>query len=565
MLTLSPRDRHCRYLPAPEGKLGYGFGDFLSQVGVRLPNDIELLDMVRRGWIRPLLRIRIPSHYYMEWNDYPNHGRKRALAGEDTWADALRVRIAFPGVRQEHSFDLAGDWFKHFLDDPTNILAQEAWAHSIPAGPGIEEPEILVHPVRGERIAPWIDYFGYWQVYELIEVLHDLRLCGPVLDHQEVETDFLAVLKSLPLRRERSQHRIHSTREHWNSRARVFDWLSRFRTLLGRAGELHLPLSEIENGTRRLLAAQDLTTDDIKEGMRKVLLVEWERWLPSLNEESAMPRLLREHLRQDVLRAVEFLELVTGEEVDFGNSLWGRAPDRQNYGFTPLLDVLPFEAATAKWDFAAQAMVYIDSAPLLMTEERIESLVERWWRPSVPFRRFCVAFKRLHDQIINNNAFVDLRASSPMDFVTLCTLHAEKIFQDHHYSVHPGKALPRRNRDLFLSALRDVLVLTLGSNEESDRAIAELSTILRTRDQLHDLDANPRDPFLRETDFTLGDTVQRNILVSFGNLVILRNYVAHHDVLDRRIISESEMSFAALLAVLIPTLLVLEVSPSPPA
>ncbi len=97
---------------------------------------------------------------------------------------------------------------------------------------------------------------------------------------------------------------------------------------------------------------------------------------------------------------------------------------------------------------------------------------------------------------------------------------------------------------------------------ELERKVSELEGVLKTKDQLHDLKANPRDPFIALSDITSGDEATKQILVSFGNLVILRNYVAHHDVLDREMIYDPKIATAALQAILISTVLVLELPPT---
>ena len=49
------------------------------------------------------------------------------------------------------------------------------------------------------------------------------------------------------------------------------------------------------------------------------------------------------------------------------------------------------------------------------------------------------------------------------------------------------------------------------------------------------------------------------VAIAFGNLLILRNYVAHHDVLDDTLLGDPSYAVPAIEAVLVPTVLVLEI------
>jgi len=198
--------------------------------------------------------------------------------------------------------------------------------------------------------------------------------------------------------------------------------------------------------------------------------------------------------------------------------------------------------------------------------QRLEAIVSRWGSISeaVAFRRFCVAFMRLHEHMAPaEEDRIGLRASTPMEYLILCTLHAEKIFQERYLFAHGGiRSLPRNNRTIFLEAVREMLNARGRDLAcEVEQGVRELEGVLKTKDQLHDLKVNPRDPFIALTDIAFGDEATKQILVSCGNLVILRNYVAHHDVLDREMIYDPKIAKTAIQAVLIPTLLVLGLAP----
>ena len=234
-----------------------------------------------------------------------------------------------------------------------------------------------------------------------------------------------------------------------------------------------------------------------------------------------------------------------------------------NHGFTPLPEVLPFEALSAKWSFPEQAMVYLENkAPVMgpINEDRLASLAERWWHESVQFRRFCMAFKRLHDDYsISSEDRIGLRAHTPVEFLILCCLNAEKIMQKRCRQKQIGAAtsgIKKCFAGMYGEVLRERGIANYRQQE------ANLITVLATnsRDQLHNLPQNPRNPFLMPDEIHWGDEGIKGLALAFGNLVILRNYAAHHDVLDDRILGDPTYALPAIDAVLIPTVLVLELS-----
>jgi hypothetical protein len=553
-MLIHSTDEHCRYLPAPECNPGLGFGGFVKEMGVTLP--YELHDMIRFGWIRPVLRVRIPTEFYLAWENYPAYGLQGNIADADLWAAQLRERCAFLGARWYGDRDPAGTWYYNFLDDQASELGRQAWANSIPVGSEADDPIPVAHPRRNELVRPWIDYFSYWQVYELIEVLDHLQVCGPILDTPEVELVLETLRQSLSWRRQDSLLRIQATRQRWERNARVFDWISRYRTLLAISSRMPITPVKVDEGAARLMRDRGLSPEQLRQDIRDVLLEEWQRL------QHRLPAPAREHFREDIMRAVQFYEAVTGKEADLADPYW--APrDRMNHGFTPLPEVLPFEALSAKWSFPEQAMVYLEGRAQVIgpiSEDRLEALAERWWHPSVQFRRFCMAFKRLHDDYsVSSEDKLGFRARTPIEFLILSCLNAEKMLQMRYRHRRPGANLPRSARTLVGEMYGEVL-RARGVLKPSVNA-ARLVELLRQndRDQLHGLSQNPQNPFIVTQEITWGDALTSALAIAFGNLVILRNYAAHHDVLDDMLLGDPKYALPAIDAVLIPTVLVLEI------
>jgi hypothetical protein len=554
-------DQNCRYLPAPGGSLDHGFGGFLREVGVRLPASPDLRQMVRHGWISPVLRVRLPETFYLGWENYPANPFLGTLAQEDRWANELYNRCAFPGVAARQG-ELSGDWFNHYLDDPADGLARQVRDHAIPAAPGAEEPAPLYHPHRETAIYPWIDFFGYWQVYELVELLRAARLFSPPLNEPGAEEALAATCRHLSDLRRLSDRGMQGIRDRWERNRPIFEWVSRYRTLLAIFADTDEDWSKVREAAPRLLADLAVTPPQLKEAIRNILLVEWQRLKPpGRGQEEIIPRLLGAHLQQDIERALSFLREVSDEEVELDDPFWGLPDDYMNRGWAPMPVALPYEALEARRAFPEQAPLYFrDLNPLLgpspVDQARLRALMARRWSGSVPFRRFCLAFQRLHDHLRTDlDDKIGLRSQTPMEFLILCALATERILRDRHLarSTPPAK-IPGVTR-LITSAAGEVL-RSLGISSPAP-GLKELAEVLGRKGQLHDLHLNPRNPFVAMADFAWGDPLSKSLLVTFANFGILRNYAAHHDCLDDQFVYGS-MALTAVKAVLVPTVMVID-------
>ena len=314
----------------------------------------------------------------------------------------------------------------------------------------------------------------------------------------------------------------------------------------------------VTDAAPRLFAELGLTSDLLRAGIRDVLLVQWRQWNQPNGENSGIRKPIRAHFQQDIQRAVEFLEEATGQEVDLDDPYWGSS--RRNMHWTPLADALPYESLGARREFPLYASMYLEKLNSLLGERRFDEtrlrrLVEIWWPQSVAFRRFCLAFHRLHGHLgTSKDDKVGLRTETPVEFLILCTLHAEKILRDDHMARTMVTKVPGVR--VITMSCAEVVLRSFGIPEASS-AVQELGNALKLRDQLHNLPENPRDPFVVPGYFALEGKLGQLILASFANFVILRNYVAHHDCLDDQLVY-TEMGETALNAVLIATLTILD-------
>jgi len=250
----------------------------------------------------------------------------------------------------------------------------------------------------------------------------------------------------------------------------------------------------------------------------------------------------------------------TGQDIDYDDPFWGIPEDRMRRTWAPLPEALPYESLEVKRGFSLQASVYLDDVNLLLGERpfdeaALKELVTTWWPRSVALRRFCLAFQRLHAHLSTEKGDkIGLRAQTPVEFLLLCVLHAEKILRDRYLEARPGTTrLPTVTPLILAEAER---VLKAIGFPDCDAGLRELGTALKSRGQLHDLHLNPRSPFVAATDFSWGGDLGKCLLAAFANLGILRNYAAHHDCLDEELIY-TPLAETVIKAVLLPTLMAL--------
>jgi hypothetical protein len=84
-MKIKGADQNCRYLAILAGDRG-NFDSFLKSVGCEMPSSISYPDIVRFGWIKPVLRIKIPESFILSWDNYPFIPRHGNFIDADSWA-----------------------------------------------------------------------------------------------------------------------------------------------------------------------------------------------------------------------------------------------------------------------------------------------------------------------------------------------------------------------------------------------------------------------------------------------------------------------------------------------
>jgi hypothetical protein len=503
-----------RYLLEPAWATGGRFADLLKECSVTLPAVLPLADMVDLGWLQPRCRIVLPSRYIKEWPNFPCLGMARPVPAEHEWADYLAACWGTsPGWASRGA--LTGDWFEHPFDAKKDASDIELWRHVIMTGPGARRPRRVRKEGFTKGVRPWVDAFGYWQAYEVADLLDAAELSGPIWNSKTVRGSVGALkkgLKELVRWSDRSRQVQH---DKWQQRENAFDWLSRYRTLQGVWARSLTESEALHEGTKRFIAVQGITADRIRNDLRMV-------FVRVFRETENRPG-LHELARQDVFCAADLLSNLPGKAFDRRDPLWEQLGLFDN--------ILPFESQVARTHFEKRAHSYIQHFPSVKggayDADRFGALTERWWTASTQFRRFCRAYDRLHRDLgsgANEERRVWLTDNTPTDHFLLCTLVVEKLLAERHEERTRQKNSPSFHR----------LIKETVSRVERDAGISgacdELMTDWKDRTALYDLLASPQNPL---SPFPEPLNAKDTIVTAFRNFGILRNYFAHHDVLIR--------------------------------
>lgn len=537
MSFVSSDEWNYRYLLEPGWQKGQ-FGRLLDEFDVLLPGELGLSEMVDLGWLRPRFRVVLPVRYIEEWPLFPALGMRRDIPEKHVWADYFAA--CWGGVGRSGGPGLEGDWFLHPFDTRDEPVVKELFRHTVPTGPGTRRRKPV--PKRGfsKGVAPWVDAYGYWQIYEVVDVLTAARLHGPIWNAANVASRVSSLRERLPELRAWSSDRLRWTRERWRRREAAFDWLSRYRTLQGAAVDGSGSRARLIEATARFIASNGLTAERVKKDIRDVFEPMW-------REFEKQPR-VRELARQDIYRALDLLTRIPGERFSWKDEAW------RDLGL--LDEVLPFEGPVARFRFERQAPYYLQGFPSLVSgqsydRERFARLTERYWGVSVQFSRFCRAYDRMHRDLgegREKGTLVSLVDSTPIEHFLLCTLLLEKLLASL-YTQQTGKQELPGFKDLIGHVVDRVERFGALSGVR-----AKLMQDWKRRTDLKGLPADPKNPL---TPLTSSFTREVMVETAFRNFAILRNYFAHHDVLDGKLI-HSDMGRIGMQSLLLVLVLSLE-------
>jgi hypothetical protein len=314
----------------------------------------------------------------------------------------------------------------------------------------------------------------------------------------------------------------------------VFDWISRYRTLWAAAIHFEVDRNSMQNAVAKLTGNLNLTPERVREDIREKLLVLWNSW--SWKRRSSFSAQLLTSLQYDIAAAVDLLETAFGQPVDPFEEFWD-PPDPNPRLWTRLKVALPYEKWQCQETTWQEAPSYLKNCLRVLPlhaiggNDGLRELVRQSWQDSVHFRRFCVAFARLHEELRSSRVLEGdsyLRLGLPVEYLRLCTLETERFL---------GSTLQKQRASLgFNKLLQEVFkpfADCLGASPSNEER-SELKANLKEKTKLFGLPDDRSLPFLDLSEIPAGETTcfLMRVLVNFA---ILRNYSAHHDVLDESI------------------------------
>lgn len=531
-MQISSGDAHCRYIAAPgtDTKRFSPFGTVLKRHGIELPAQLSLRTMADRGWVLPRLRVILPREAFDSWTNYPTISPIEAdtCSAEHEWALNLYIEAMSGGFPNRSSA-----WWRTEFDAEDRAMTQAAMAHMCDPNDPLFLPPPFRHAQSNQEIRPWLDYFAYWQAFQVADYLHGMQYRRFITDPLPVDqARYLASCSEVV----EATHRRLS--EQWQTRARAFDWISRMRTVLGATVLSPKNDDEVLSGLQDVVRTCGVTTDQMQEDVQEVLLRMWSDAQQKRREGRPMPEALVHLLRQEIEYALHFIEQVSNKRVDFLDPFWNT---RGRGGMSaPLIDALPREEELARREFPCHAEPYISKfltqVPELsgLNREGISQLVEPYWQRSREFRRFALALHRLHEQLNGERLNAEekvIRNAERIEQFVLFTMHAEKVLSAILRERRPHQRAPEV-RGLAKESMNFVLSKWTLGGHVSRAAQYSIKNMLQERAQLHDLTERGSLPLVEPSNVNTGDVAANHLVAAFSNFVIARNYAAHHDCLD---------------------------------
>lgn len=538
-MKLDSSDQRCRYQHAPGSQdVGSAFVARLKKCGIELPRSLPLERIITLGWVTPVLRVGLPESAFRSWQNFPELSMNGIdeCPDEDQWALSLYARaILSPPSRDRPN------WWVYFLDDPDDPLAQAARANTLdPSEPG-ELPPAFRHSHQNQEIRPWMDYFAYWQVFELADYMFSMTCTLPI-------TEDLAdvVGRSLETWLTFAEGKTQSLDRKWQGRRPAFEWLSRMRTVLGSVTHNHT-WDDIDTALRAVAERLSLTPEQMQRDIRDTLLVMWQDWTGRFSPLTRQHATLLELLRQEIEYAVFYLERLTGQPTDFLDEFWYDA--RQRHEWACLIDALPREEELARRGFPRTALMYLQrygtAIPQIGTlnAENLRKLLSDNWQRSRPLRRFALAVHRLHKELGGEDLMDSdsvIRGAERIEQFNLILMHAERVLSLEFRERNKATKYPDI-RKLAKDTLNHLLCrwsLTKGSVSRTAQQHAQ--DLLEQHAMLHDFDPQQGLPLVSPDDIASGSDTADHAAAMLVNFVIARNYAAHHDAVDAELVYPTE-------------------------
>jgi len=533
MLQVTTGDANCRYLAAPGTDIqNTQFGNHLASLGIRLPDSLPLQALIGMRWITPRHRIALPHEALCSWTDFPLLSMQGtdACPEDQAWAfEAWTYATCLLPDRENRPVDKL---WQYWLDDRSLPLTRAALAHAVDphASDGALRP--IRHPRLNQEVLPWIDFFADWQAYHLAELLAATRVTGYLCPGQD--QFFARIMKR---HSERVEPRALRLAQRWQEIGRVFDWISSYRTVLANCATRDTFTADTRLGAKAWADQHGITADQVRHGIRDTMLALWQRW----HQAPPVPgNALLRRLQQDIQYATRLLTNLTDEPTNPFDPLWYWRNHSKAF-YAQLIEALPYEEWLAQRDFPDRSVHYQRGFPhpFICGADQIAQRIGTFWPTCAPLRRFCLAWVRLHSEMQGRDrdllADATIQANERIEQFNLIALHTERILRHVEMTLDPTKKNQDSSNEVILAAVRRSLA---AMPQAIVIAQSHLEDLVRKRTSLHKL-PDPSQAWCRPTDVASNSADADTVVAAHVNALIARNYAAHHDYLDERLIYPS--------------------------
>ncbi len=547
MIQIQGHEIKARYLPFNQD-FCTDFPKWLKELGISyLSFDISPSDWVTHDLLNPVLRVDIPESFYLTWKNYPAlPANNSKFPKNDEWC-LYCTPYSFLTSEEPPK-----NWFLHVFDQP-NSEAAEFLRHRIEGKKEI--PSNRKHP-RGYGIkfnTCWL-YFSHWQGYYLIDLLSHVNGFPSVPNVPDVFKRIELFKKHFRKHENVIDTGISSCKSKWEKHGKFLELLSYYRTMLGLS--IHYSLNktqkaeELREEGRTLLANHLNVTPKILEDGVEELLTIYREWKGNIERGSQAHEKAIGQLRKDIYYSVEWLCFLTGNTIDTYFRKW-KYDSFSPRSWVELKTALPFEYKKSLDYFLDLAPLYLkDINEKLPERDRLDTnelkeLIEGLFKKSIGFRRFCRAFKNLHDYIDLNDE-VDLRDFDAFfDHFLLLALRTETIL----YELADQDNLTN-NKGCFQNFLKNILLKPGSLKVGVDLAMQLWKNCTSLKRQ----PSNPFQVIQEEIRLKRCDNEPAKIFAEqFLIAGMMRNYFAHHHYLDK-MMAERKHAAQGLVSLLVTVL-----------
>ena len=533
---------------------GDGTGEFaawLKKLGLQddFLTSYPLSKLVEWKWLVPQFRVAFPKSFFVnDWPTYPELPADKKV-GIDLVAGpyGLLWDSTWFGDLEDEAL-----WFLHPFFRPGDAARSLLHEHHVSSGilPTVTS---FQHP-NGRAVEPFVDYYFRWQGYALIDVIRTADCFRPVLLNTPDATERARRLVGLTESMQWDVSGILTHANRWGGLAKPMTWLSHYLAFNNSSAEFEfrhgVQPGRRKRGAAALASHLEITPERLERAIKDQFLVLAQNWKWATERKCRWVVPAWETLRTDILCAVEWLCLLTGKMFDDYLDLWQYTHIGQE-SWATLKSVLPFEYYTDREYFLRQAPFYLSSfnkrlpKKNRLEDDSLRAAVERISAKNRHFNSFLSSFRKLHEELAPNPAQsggIDFRNRSPLDYYLLLAIRSENCLRSELEA--RGRLGDNKSLVSYLLQLAKEIGLDGKASacfESNYRPVANLK-------------AMPAD-FIE----VISNLVDPNncSLAPIGQAMLCclaaRNYFAHHDYLDDKLLTEKSSQFllgGILLAVL---------------